>query len=343
MFRRSVLLNFLVLTVSLPVIAFAGTDDVRSTPDSSVSSESLCNRETLGTAENGGTVAFAPMWEPAKYSCGAGYYLDKDAVSRDNNGCTACPKDEYCPGFTDYAFDESDYGKSSCPPGYSADQKSKGETDCYKIRENVLCSTVNPYVVEHGVAAYARARTTCKEYYGNESLVPVDTEACIVTGVNCDSGYEAHEVDGNFKCVESAVVCQAGQYLPKNSRECAVCPNDSYCPGNDADNGFSIFATVDQGITECPGSLKSPIGASSEKDCGKVLHIDGEVVYLHKDKRGPSLVMDIKGTTWYADATPVADGKKKMSDDSNKELHIMIGNTEYTVHTSLCRENENCK
>ena len=343
MFRRLFLFVFLVLTVSSPVVAFAGIDDTESSPGSLVVTGSYCNKSTLGTAENQETVAFAPVWEAAKYSCGAGYYLDADVVRRDNNGCTACPKDEYCPGFYDYTFNESDYGKTACPPGYFADQKSKNSSDCYKIQENVSCKAVNPYVVEHGVVAYANVKTACKEYYGTESLVALDSEACAITGVNCDAGYEAHQIAGNWSCVESSVVCQAGQYLPKNSRDCAVCPNDSYCPGNDTENGYDIFAEADQGIIECSGGLKSPMGASSEKDCGKILHVNGDVVYLHKDKRGPSLVVDISGTTWYADATPVVDGEKKMSADSDKELHIMIGNTEYTVHTSLCRENENCK
>ena len=131
-----------------------------------------------------------------------------------------------------------------------------------------------------------------------------------------------------------AVDCVPGTYLPENTNVCQVCPENSYCTGG----MFQVFQSLVQGIDSCdtvkPG-LKSPAGSKVATDCGKILHIgDNGKLYLHSGGKdtSPSLVVGIDGENWYANTTPISDGKKPMSADTQKQLHINYNGKEYTVH-----------
>lgn len=360
MFTRQFLLILLVMTVSSPIVAFAGTGDSTSTDTpvfSLITAESKCDEETLGVSEHGSTVALEPVWEAKIYSCASGSYLDADTVraggvdagGREISVCKTCPEGVYCPGVINKAFDESDAGQESCPAGYSSVAGSEKITECFRTAA-VACSAVAPYEIEHGSLTFANQTVSCKIYYketGNESVCDeqLTQDACVVTGANCDEGYRLVETNGVWSCEQlpkTEVKCEAGYYLPKNSKTCAECTQNHYCPGAT----YQISATTDQGIEACPDSLKSPVSASSVKDCGIVMHINGDVLYLHKDKRGPSLVIKGKDadTLWYADATSVSEegGKQPISKGASKELHVMINGQEHTVHNTLCRESETC-
>ena len=104
---------------------------------------------------------------------------------------------------------------------------------------------------------------------------------------------------------------------------------------------FVVSSTEDQGIAYCEDNLKSPQGATSIKDCGYVLRIGEDRIFLHKDKRtNPSLRVDIKGEAWYANTTPISAGAQPLQ--SGKTFHIQTPSGEYTVHTKLC-EGDQCK
>jgi hypothetical protein len=149
----------------------------------------------------------------------------------------------------------------------------------------------------------------------------------------CEEGYQAKQVDGVWKCVELSVECPAGTYLSGESGRCEECLENNYCAGGT----YSAESKQDQGIVPCEDGLKAPKGSRAVVDCGVILRIGGDALYMHSDKRGPSLVVqDSKGRVWYANATPVStDGAKKVSDGATKELHVMINGEEYTVHTSI--------
>lgn len=365
MFTRQFLLILLMVTMSPPIVAFAGTGDNTSTDTpgpSLITAESTCDEETLGVSENGSTVAFEPVWEAKNYSCNSGFYLDADAVraggigfgERECENCTSacktCPEGVYCPGVSDKTFDESDAGQEPCPAGYSSAEGSEKITECFRTAA-VECGDVPPYEIEHGTLTFGNQTVSCKIYYKETGIESVCDEqlgqgACVATGADCDDGYEPVETDGVWSCVQlpkTYVPCAAGYYLPKNSKTCAECTQNHYCPGAT----YQVSITKDQGIELCPDSLKSPVSASSVKDCGIVMHINGDVLYLHKDKRGPSLVIkgkDANNTLWYADATSVNEegGKQPISKGASKELHVMINGQDHTVHNTLCRESETC-
>lgn len=338
MFRRQFLLVLLAVIGISPVVAFA--DPAENPSVSLITNDSRCDAETLGVSDNGATVAFEPVWEPDIYSCAAGYYLPQDVIRARGRECVQCPENSFCEGFTDVAFNESDMGKGTCDtenyPYAAAGNTS--ESGCYKL-ELVSCDKVNPYSVTNGTPVYANESVQCKIYSGSESDCDelVVANACEVTGATCETG-TAVEVDGHWICGASGdtpketVTCAAGTYLPAGAKKCEICPKDNYCPGT----GKVEVASVDQGLVSCQG-LKAPQGARVEEDCGMILRVNGDALYLHSDKRGPSLVIqDPKDPSkkWYADMSPVtSDGAKPISTESNKKLHVMVGNQDYTVHS----------
>ncbi len=281
-------------------------------------------------------VTCTAVWTPKTYSCGAGSYLKN---SSDGADCAVCPKDSYCPGFRNHTYTESDYGSKECPDGYiTAEGVPAGSNkECY-VQSTESCANVNAYTYGHGTAEYANAEVTCKRYFGSESVCVVaeaDKSVCNIDHMECEAGYEEREVEGALRCVKKSVECPAGTYLPANSGDsdaCAVCPKDSYCSGG----SYEALKSSDQGKNECSGKLKSPAGARSEDDCGVILHVDGDVVYLHRDKGDrPSLVVDINGTKWYADMTSIDQGAKPMYSDTERTWHVMVGDKEYTIHSPI--------
>lgn len=103
------------------------------------------------------------------------------------------------------------------------------------------------------------------------------------------TGYE-NEWGGKVSCVDgSNHVCAAGEYLPISYDACTTCPENSYCPGGT----YSFDTTMTQGIIACAAGLYAPAGMSSVEQCGRILHIGDNVVYLRSVKKTtPSLNFD---------------------------------------------------
>lgn len=341
MFKRLLSVIVFEAMLVLPVVAFA----VEDAPEALViTEESTCDYETLGVPEGTDisdvSVDIEAVWTPNIYTCPAGQYLRKTATVVD---CAACPTDSYCQGFDDHTYNDSEYGRNSCEEGFYTDSSANTTRHDCRATEEIVCAEVNPHNDPHAISAsYGEEGTlTSVNCLLHEDTVAADRAACVascvITGLTCESDdYEAKEVDGVLQCVErKKESCPAGTYMPEGGNKCEECPADSYCN-----------ATV--GKQACEPGLKSPKGSSSEADCGKVLHIGddpNDVVYMHADKRGPSLVVQDSSDPskrWYADATLVVgeEGAKTISKDSNKELHIKIGDKEYTVHTSYANEKD---
>ena len=340
MFKRLLLVEMLIAMLSLPVFAneTGGASSSAIVDESDTGSESAvipglitadsdpkCVKDTLGTAENGAEVIFKAIYRAKKYSCGAGYYLKGSTAA-----CVQCLTGYYCDGVTNVDFTGEDLGLNMCNTGFDySDESATTAQQCFKITE-VSCATKNPYTHGHGTAVYANANAQCKQYDGNTACDLIDANACNMVDLSCDPGYTKDTVDGELQCVRSAVHCDAGTYLPAGSEVPVACLENSYCAGGDWDIGQS----ADQGITKCEPGLKSPVGAKIPEDCGHVLHIGNDKLYLHSDQQThPSLVVEIEGQKWYANMTPISEGAKTISsDEGSKTLHIQRNGTEYTVH-----------
>ena len=349
MFKRLLLVGMLAVMLVSPGFAAVPSCDGQScvvdcsSGNCEAKETQKCDYSTIGSyGGNAADVWLRAVWEPHKYSCGAGYYLK---VTPDSAGCAECLPDHYCPRFTNVPFDESevDYNLNNCPEGYTkSDAGAAAKSDCYKM-VTVSCAEKNPYVYGNGVAVYTNEEVWCRQYYGNNSGCQLaKPDDCKIAELACAPGFIQEEIDGELHCVTSTVVCEAGKYLEKGKRKCSVCPENSFCAGS-GDEGFLVSATEDQGITGvCSGKLKSPYGSTSEDDCGYVLHFGngaGDKLYLHaKPRTYPSLAVQIDGQVWYADMTPLDssdDAKVLYEGYSNKKLHTIVNGQEYTVHTSI--------
>lgn len=349
MFKRLLLVGMLAVMLVSPGFAAVPSCDGQScvvdcsNGECKAKETQKCDYSTIGSyGGNTADVWLRAVWEPHKYSCGAGYYLK---VTPDSAACAECLPDYYCPSFSNVPFneDESDYNLNSCPEGYTkSDAGATAKSDCYKMVA-VSCAEKNPYTYGNGSAVYKNEQIWCKQYYGSNSGCQLNKpDDCKIERLACASGFIQEEINGELRCMTSNVVCAAGKYLKKGERDCSICPENSFCAGS-GDEGFLVSATEDQGITGvCSGKLKSPYGSTSEDDCGYVLHFGdgaGDKLYLHAKKRtSPSLAVQIDGQVWYADMTELNDSddaKVLYKDYSNKKLHAVVNGQEYTVHTSI--------
>ena len=48
---------------------------------------------------------------------------------------------------------------------------------------------------------------------------------------------------------------------------------------------FVFNASVDQGITQCPNGLFAPAGMPNASQCGRILHVGEDTVYLHQNRQ----------------------------------------------------------
>lgn len=166
-------------------IVFAGCFALPAFAD--IDSESMCVVGTLGASENNSTVEIEADWTPRSIQCNPGFYLDALTAT-----CIQCPAGSYCDGGT-YIYNDSDQGKSSCPVAFpSSVAQNASQDNCYADGSDI-CATRNPYTGGHGSAIYANSATgteSCKTYYGNQSNCVLNTSnACDITGLNCDTGY----------------------------------------------------------------------------------------------------------------------------------------------------------
>ena len=346
MFKRLLLVGLLAVMLVSPGFADIpkcnGKDCiVNCSDDNCVPKETQqCTYSTLSSyGGDAGSVLLKAVWAPHEYSCGAGFYLK---VTADSVSCEQCLENNYCPRFVNVPFDVmggADYGLNSCPETFPESVAgAKTQADCYKTA-SVSCSVAHPYTFGNGTAVYYNDTVSCRKYAGdNSGCKLVNADSCDFEKLICDSGFIQEEVDGELRCLTANVSCLAGTYLPKGERTCSECPEDSYCAGS-GDTAFTVSATQDQGIMTCDAGLKSPRGSYSVDDCGYIVHFGNnpdDKLYLHATQRThPSLAVDIKGQTWFADMTPMDEGAKNMYETTTKTLHVVVDGTEYTVHTTI--------
>lgn len=113
--------------------------------------------------------------------------------------------------------------------------------------------------------------------------------------------------------------CNPGYYLPVNTTECTICPNNHYCIGG----LYTYSETETQGIENCPGKLLSPQGMHEAGSCGRLLHIGNETIYLRSTKKTtPSLNIDIDNDgvpDFFGNATTQ---RTTINNTSHRFLHV---------------------
>lgn len=129
--------------------------------------------------------------------------------------------------------------------------------------------------------------------------------------------------------------CSPGYYLPHNSEECVICPADSYCPGGN----YTFDENNDAGIYPCPDGLVSPVGTTISDNCGKILHVGEDVLYLTQTKQThPALAVKVDGKIYYAKTAPISSGVKPMNENTTHSLHTVVEGVEYSIYDNTIPE-----
>ena len=111
--------------------------------------------------------------------------------------------------------------------------------------------------------------------------------------------------------------CDSGYYYDDDLSECELCPPNYYCPGNN----LSIL---------CPNGMVAPSGSKAAGNCGIMMHIDDDVLYLSQERQtSPALAVRVNGIIYYAELTP---GARNMNINAATSLRVKIDGTEYSIH-----------
>ena len=124
----------------------------------------------------------------------------------------------------------------------------------------------------------------------------------------------------------TSIPCNAGYYLPAGEQECAQCLINSYCVGGQ----YEYSDVTNQGIQSCSANLRSPAGSWEQAQCGRILHIGDNIVYLRSVKKTtPSLNVMLDGTVFYGNMTT---NDVVMHSGTERKLKLQFNNTTYSVY-----------
>lgn len=259
---------------------------------------------------SGTTAADHDAKSDCKISCSAGTQV----VSADA-ACTTPDGSWYTGTHTVSAGSTSGTNVKSCVSGYAtADTTTKTDhdasTDCKiscsagtrVVSANAACTTPsgNWYVGAHSVAQ------------GSTSSV----NSCLTNYTITGTAATNHDAASDCK-----IYCSGGAYI--------AAANDTSC--EDVGAGYwAAASTVSQGSAgvrnACDAGLTtigSGAGADEAGDCGRVLNVNGEKIYLRSDKKTtPSLNVSISGKTFYGN----------MGTSTVGSLKIKSSGTTYSVY-----------
>lgn len=187
-------------------------------------------------------------------------------------------------------------------------------------------------VYQNGATVYANALYEDTQYTIDPGYyLPGSSETqtqCNQDGYFCPDNMTSDEGSADVSDCSADIHCNAGYYLPANSLVCERCQNNYYCPGGDL-----TPADADVGINECPAGLVAPAGTADIGNCGKVMRIGNNVLYLTQTRQTtPALAARIDGVVYYARTTPVSNGLRHINENTTDYLRTNIDGTEYSIH-----------
>ena len=129
--------------------------------------------------------------------------------------------------------------------------------------------------------------------------------------------------------------CAPGYYLPAgndwltDNDGCTICPENSYCAGGT----YTFNETTPQGIVACASGLFAPAGMWEPAQCGRILHVGDEVVYLRATKKTLHAVhvdVDNDGVADFFGNMTTAD--VPMHAGTTRKLKVQFAGQTYSVY-----------
>jgi uncharacterized repeat protein (TIGR02543 family) len=145
---------------------------------------------------------------------------------------------------------------------------------------------------------------------------------------SCPSGYTYDTTKGKTKAEQCKIRCAGGSYLAKaKDASCTNVGAKYYKVAHIVNyNSASSRSACLTGLT----TIGYGKGADEAGDCGRILHVDGETLYLRSaEKTDVSLHVKIGDAVFYGN---MVVGTKKMSADATKTLKIKHNGQIYSVY-----------
>ena len=261
-------------------------------------------------------------------TCSPGYYLPANSST-----CTACGSNKYyCPGGTFSGTSTSARGRYTVSSGYySTGGTSTTRTGQSQCTGATYCTGGVKYNCPSETPAWTRytgtgwtSYTQCYEqsnmgnytYCGSGTIrryaiSPTQWSDSVtqITAVQAKAGAYITSQDANMTCE----LCPGGYYSEGGTvYECTPCGTESYCSAGFQNMCMDGLSTIGYGP-----------GADEEGDCGRILHVGNNKIYLRSEKKTtPSLNVKIGNLTLYGN----------MSTSVDAPLKITSGSTTYSVY-----------
>lgn len=177
---------------------------------------------TIGQFEDG----CANRW-PSWGTHGGGWRLCPADFPYSDAGSSRKDQCYYKSIFTD---DKVYYKELVCDPG---SYLPRGKSECVFCKDSVFCLDCE------------KADPALRNYYCPGTKVKVTPKDEDQGVESCPDGTEPNAAQ--TECVERAIKCLAGSYLPADTEECAPCPSGYVCLGSEKLGGWHKASGVDQG------------------------------------------------------------------------------------------------
>ena len=256
--------------------------------------------------------------------CNANNFLE-------NNACALCTS--FADGLYPYSSGAAGgktkcYAKRSDMPGYYiANVGDLKKTPCPAGRySNYADGSSNNQVFYNNTSNGSYSCTVCPVNTYASATGSAECTACLDNYVTMGTSDTDH--DSASKC---KLICPGGSYVSAaNSTECTKVGTGYWA-------AESITAQGSAGTRNaCPVGLTTVgygLGADEAGDCGRILHVGSDKLYLRSDKKTtPSLNVKINGTTFYGNMSPNA---LSMTSGTSKSLRIKNGDTTYSVYDDM--------